>query len=295
MILAMASARTWVQVWHWPWQPPAVLAAGALAWLYTVGLTRTVGTVTWRLRLRVASFYASLAIALATLESPARTLASTSFAWNLAQHVLLLLAAAPLAVAAAPWPVLRAGLPLRTLRYGISPPRRPGSPRVSRWPLRLLSHPRTPLIAFVACLWLPHLPGIFGLLIRHPLIDEAVCLGYLAIGLWFWSKLIDSSPQPGLPAYRTRIELIAGALFASWLAGAAMLISGRGSRPSYLPLPGVSAQQTLITLHQAGAVLCGPVTLPFELALIFTMTSWLSRGARPGTLSQTWKGGGNAS
>lgn len=282
----MASAHTWVQVWHWPWQPPAVLAAGTLAWLYAVGLTRTVGTVTWRWRLRVTSFCASLAVALLALESPARMLARTSYAWDVAQHLLVLLAAAPLAVAAAPWPVLRAGLPSRRLRYGTFPRWQRLARLTGRRPLlRLLGHPRTALIAFGASLCLLHMPGMFGLLIRHALADEAACLGYLATGLWFWSRLIESPPLPKLPSYRARIELIAGGLAACWVPGAALLLAGSGSNPSYLPLPGVSTGQALATLHEAGAILCGPVTLPFEIVLLITITSWLAHGARAGSLS----------
>ena len=164
--------------WHWPAQPPAVLAVVALGWLYAAGLTRTVGTVTMRLRLRVMSFYSSLAIALIALESPAQALSRTSFAWNLTQHLLLLLAVPPLAVAAAPWSALRAGLPSRRLRYGIFPLRQRWTRLARRWRLlRLLGHPRNALIAFAGYLWVMHVPAVFGLAPRLHLVRGAVYLG----------------------------------------------------------------------------------------------------------------------
>lgn len=281
MITGAASGHLWLQVWHWPWQPPAVLAALALGWLYAAGLTRMVGTVTVQWLLRVLSFCASLAITEAALESPARLLARTSFVWNLAPQLLLLLAAAPLAVAAAPWPVLRAGLPSYRLRYGTFPVRQRWTLLTRRRPaLRALGHPRAALLTFLGSLWLAHMPGMFGVLLRHPLAEEAASLGYLVVGLWFWSHLIASPPLPGPPPYRVRMELIGGGLFACWVAGAALLLAGSKSDPSYLPVPGVSAHQALDALHEAGAILLGPVMLPFDLVLTVTIISWLVDSGR---------------
>jgi cytochrome c oxidase assembly factor CtaG len=287
--------NAWLEVWHWQWEPQIVAAVAVLGWLFGRGIARMAATATSTtlLRLRVASFYAALLALVIALESPIDALSDTSFGWHMTQHMLLLLVAPPLAVAAAPWSPLRAGLPSRRLRYGPLPAPLtalrarfmvlPGRARVASH----LGHPRAALLAFTGYLWLMHVPAVFDLALENQFVHDNEHLGYVIVGLWFWSRLISSPPLPALPSYRWRVELIGGGILACWALGIVLMLSSAHLYAPYLQVPGATPQGTLSSLQIGAAIMWAPSMVPFDVVLTVTVRRWLRQngaGARPGPL-----------
>ena len=103
----------------WSWRPAVLLVVGALAALYVRGwwrlhrAPRTRGAAPgWRL----AAYLAGLASVILALCSPIELLAELSFTAHMIQHQLLIMAAPPLLLLAAPFPMILWGLPPRVRR-----------------------------------------------------------------------------------------------------------------------------------------------------------------------------------
>ena len=150
------------------------------------------------------------------------------------------------------------------------------------------------MIAFAGYLWVMHVPAVFDLALRLPLVRGAVYLGYIAVGLWFWSRLIESPPLLNLPSHRSRVELIAGGLLSCWVLAAALMMASARLYPPYLHIPGATPHHVLASLQAAGAIMCGPTMLPFDVMLTITVTSWLAHNARTSSLPGTGPAGRSA-
>jgi putative membrane protein len=289
---AAAGAITWLQPWRWPWEPQVATGVAVLAWLYGLGVTRMAGTMTASLRLRITSFCLALAILVLALQSPLDTLADDSFAWHMTQHMLLLLVVPPLAMAGSPWWFLRAGLPGRRLRYGPLPPYWQWSRLSGRWaPLRWLAHPLAPLAAFACYLWVTHLPTVFDLTLRQPLVHDSEHLGYLMVGLWLWSRLIESPPLPPPPHYRWRIVLIAGGIIACWVLGIALTMASAHLYAPYLHVPAATPASVRTSLQIGGAIMWAPSMIPFDVVLTITIRRWLAHSMHASSLPENGAAG----
>src|SRR5437764_10998970 len=163
----MTAAAATPGFWDWSFNPPLVLVVD-LALLYWLGDRRTLTPAGHRReqRWRSLSFYASLAVLAVALSSPIELLSQTLFWAHMVQHVLLLVVAPPLMVAARPWVRLWRALPLST--------RRPVARSVAlgnrmapvRSAVRFLGSPVPSFAAFSGVLLSWHVPALFDATLR---------------------------------------------------------------------------------------------------------------------------------
>ena len=156
---------------------------------YPGGRRRTRRDHLWR----GVAFYAALVTILFALGSLDR-LSEELFSVHMAQHILLMLVAAPLLALAAPWNAFWRPLPLgfrRAVAGGVAHSRTlaPGR-RFVRW----LALPIPVWLLFNANLAAWHVRGAYDLTLSNPAVHYLEHLSFIAFGVLFWAQMVDSPP-----------------------------------------------------------------------------------------------------
>jgi cytochrome c oxidase assembly factor CtaG len=190
-----------------------VIAALALALLYGFAVTRA---RPWP-RSRTSAFGLGLVALAVALQMPDATLPA-----HMAQHMLLVVVAAPLLVLGAPHV-----LALRALRGDA----RASVARVFR--NRLLASPAIAFACFTAVLLGTHLTPFFDYASAHPLVHGSEHVLLLSAAILFWIPVLAAAPARRLGSLAAVGYLFAamapmGAIGASWggEAGAIMWVGG---------------------------------------------------------------------
>jgi cytochrome c oxidase assembly factor CtaG len=170
----------------WTLEPAVVAPLGISLGLFLLG---------WR-RLSVRSgdpggrgrglglFLAGWGVLAAAVVSPLHAVGERSFSAHMAEHELLMLAAAPLLVLSRP---------LGTMLWAFSAPARKGLGGLSRamgpvW--RAATGPVTATLVQAAVLWIWHAPALFDLALSDPLWHAVQHLSFLVAALLFWSAML---------------------------------------------------------------------------------------------------------
>ncbi len=160
-------------------------------------------------RRRARYFYGGVATVLVALESPLDRLAESYFWAHMLQHLLLLLVAPALIVAARPWMSLWRPLPLGARRWMLRSFTR------ARWasPLRLiaraLSSPVGAWLSFTGAMVIWHMPALYDLTLRNLDVHVLEHTVFLGVGILFWGQVFALAPA------RPRLGAGARALFAA--------------------------------------------------------------------------------
>ena len=248
----------------------ALTGVAVTAVLYWLGTRDARGSRARRERPRRAqAFYAGLVAVALAISPPLDGLADRLFWWHMVQHALLQMVAPPLIVLGAPW--LAVWRPVTSLG---------GRRRVSRWvassPLRraagVFSTPAVAWALFIGSIWLSHLPAVFDFAARHPLVHETEHLGFLATGLLFWSRVLDSPPFHARLTHGRRL----GFLVSAGLAEAALsLVILAQHAPLYAPYRALSPRPEHLTAladqQLGGAIMLEPASIPLLIAVIWSI------------------------
>jgi putative membrane protein len=278
---ALAGAPLAPGEWWRAWAPePAVLLALAvLATAYHRGLRRL-----WRAGPRAVTgrqalaFAAGLAAVALALVSPLDTLSGALFAAHMAQHMLLIMVAAPLLVLGAP------GLPLL---LALPPAWRRRLARIRRHPLatagwRLLSRPAVAWAVHVGALWLWHLPGPYQTALASDPVHAAEHASFLGTAMLFWWVVLSADRRRRLAPGFAALYLFAAALQGSAL-GALLLFAPAPLYPlqalgsASFGLPPLADQQV------AGLIMWIPADLVYLGSAATLFMRWLLslEGAAP--------------
>lgn len=136
-------------------------------------------------------------IAVTLLDMPS----DASFAWHMAQHLLLLFVVPLLLLLAHPFEPLALLAGKNTTAAFV---------RVTR-PLHVLANPAVALTFFVATMWLTHFTGLYEASLRHWYVHIAEHALYLIAGTLFWLPVLAPPPLRPLP-YPARLLYLAIAL-----------------------------------------------------------------------------------
>lgn len=181
-----------------------VFAAG----LFALGCLR----LRWRVRSGdVLRFGAALALLAIALLSPLHEAGEHSLAAHMLEHELLMLAAAPLLVAAHPLGIMLWAFPPRARHALGALVRTRAFARV--W--RGLSAPLIATVLQALALWLWHAPRLFDLAMAHEGWHIAQHATFLATALLFWKAILGGAVR------KTPLTAI-GCLFATALVGTAL-------------------------------------------------------------------------
>ncbi|HEY0435244.1 MAG TPA: cytochrome c oxidase assembly protein, partial [Phenylobacterium sp.] len=124
--------------------------------------------------------------------SPLHDLGARSFTAHMAEHELIMLAAAPLLVLSRPLPALIWAFPAGW-RRGLGATGRSGAVQ-GLW--RTFSDPLVATVVQGAALWIWHLPSLFDRALKSEGWHAAQHLSFLAGALFFWSAMLGPRRSP---------------------------------------------------------------------------------------------------
>ena len=223
---------------------------------------------------------------LGALEPPFDTLADTSFAMHMAQHVLLLTVAPPLLVLGRPWPRMWMPFPPAARRTAARELAR------GRWsaPLRLaasvLTRPPVALGTLSATLAVWHLPQLYGAAVRHEWIHLGEHTCFIAAALLFWGPLLEAPPVQARVGHLHRAVWFGLAAVPGWILAIVLAYASTPLYPVYASLShrtfGLSA---LGDQQIAAGVMWVPGSAVYLVCFVYYIYRWLEPGAearRPG-------------
>ncbi len=217
---------------------------------------------------RAVAFYGGLGVLAAALMSPLDALASSLFSGHMAQHLLLMLVAAPLLVYARPTAALVAGLPaggrqaardVRTGPFGGT--------------ARALANPVVVWIVGALALWAWHMPVLYEAALAHEPVHVLEHASFLGTAALFWSLVFASGTRRGLPRPVAIVLVFASGVQSSAL-GAVLLFA---SSPLY-PVHGAGARlwdvSPLSDQQLAGALMWAPPSLMYIVVMGWLLVRW---------------------
>jgi putative membrane protein len=241
--------------------PLAALAPAAL--MYYLGLRRRVGGR--RARRDALLFAAGLGTLVVALASPLAALDEKLFWAHMTQHVLILAVAPPLLLLGRPWATISRALPLAF--------RRLTARAVVR---RSWTTPPVALAVFSGVMIAWHLPALYDSTLRSASVHVLEHALFLAIGLLFWSQLIDSPPFHSSLVAQKRALYAALGMSVGSAVGLALAVASAPLYSGYADLAsrpgGISA---LADQHLAAGIMWVPGSIPFAAAFVVFVHRWL--------------------
>jgi cytochrome c oxidase assembly factor CtaG/cytochrome c2 len=262
--------------WSWePWVLISLVVAAAWYWLGVRRLREERGNTTLISRGSQLCFAAGLLVVFVALISPIDTIGEQLFSVHMVQHLLLLLAAAPLIVI---------GRPALAFLWAFAPTQRKwvGSIWVSGRLARVIEFLMRPVLVWVIfagvfIFW--HIPRPYTWALRHDLIHDFEHLSFFISALMFWTIVIEPSGRRRID-YGTTIIFVATMAIMSGLPGALMILT---TRPFYLAHAHTVGHWGLTLLQDqqlAGLVMWIPAGFVYVAAIAWLFLRWLDESER---------------
>jgi cytochrome c oxidase assembly factor CtaG len=260
----------------WSFEPAVVLPLALVGWAYVRGLQalwRSAGPGHGIRRWEAAAFAGGWVVLFLALASPLHRLGGVLFSAHMAQHELLLAAAAPLLVLGRPLVPLVWALPPRWRRTvgnwaGVHPVRR-------AW--EFLTMPLVAWTLHALAIWLWHAPALFEATLRSDLVHTLQHLSFLGTGLFFWWALLKGREgrlgRPGAVLYLFTTSLHTTVL------GALLAFSSRVWYPVYASGTAAWGLTPLEDQQLAGLIMWVPAGLAYLIAALAIAASWLKEPA----------------
>lgn len=272
----MTNAGWWLAPGHWPLDPDVLVGLLLAAVLYRAGAAR-LGALA-PARSRQAAYFAGLFVIFAAIQSPLDLATERSFSLHMVQHMLLLLVVPPLVVLGDPVRTARAALPVRLLRLE----RAVRSAPVVRAVVDVAGRPASTLVLFTAVLWGWHLPVLYDMALRIPVVHELEHAMDLGVGLLYWSVIVGMVTADD--ARLNRLPYLLGGVLACWVLGIVLTFATVPLYPPYLAVSG-SVSATLAGQQLGAAIMWAPSMVPFDIAGAVLVQRWLAADERRAVLS----------
>lgn len=192
---------------------------------------------------RTMLFAAGLVAVAVAVAPPLEAASGRWLSAHMAQHLLLMLVAAPLL--AAGWP---------------------GPAALDRWPVvrRFVMNPLVVLTLFVGGFWMWHLPQLYDAALSHPFPHMLEHGTFLVGSFLFWAVVLDPGPQRRLGLGATCGFVFAAMVTNIWLA-AGLTFS---TTPLYAAYQGAGAAAALSDQQLAGVVMWVPADIVYFVTLL---------------------------
>jgi cytochrome c oxidase assembly factor CtaG len=260
----------------WSLEPVVVICLALSAGLYFHGvrsLWRSAGPGHGIRRWEAAAFAGGWITLLLALVSPLHRLGGVLFSAHMAQHELLMAAAAPLLVLGRPLVPFVWALPMSWRRTvgdwaAVAPVR-------GTWELLTL-----PLVAWTlhgVAIWLWHAPALFEATLRSDLVHTLQHMTFLGTGLLFWWALLRGRgggigrPAAVLYLFTTSVH--------TTVLGALLTFSARAWYPLYAPATAAWGLTPLEDQQLAGLIMWVPANLSYLIAALAIASAWLKEPA----------------
>lgn len=224
-----------------------IAAVTVYSWAWTRGPKPSVG--------RLASWTAAVVVLLLALSPTAEVWAARSFTGHMAQHLALLVAVAPLVVAARPVRTVGPVLGIHDHRPG-------------RW-WRRRSVLLAPLL-FLGVLYVTHLTDVYDWALQNRVVHDLEHVAYLASAVALWASVTAPRPRDGVARVGAAIGVIGGTA----LLGVVLLSADQPLVPTYLASLG--AEEALEDQRRAASFMWAGgmgLTLPLLLVSVWVWAS----------------------
>jgi putative membrane protein len=203
----------------------------------------------------------------AAVFGPLESLADRSFAWHMAQHLVLLIVVPLLVLWSQPFPLVRRVLgDARTVTLL----------RTTR-PLHAFAFPPIALAIYLATLWGTHFSHLYETALEIPAVHVTEHVLYLCAGLLFWLPVLAVAPLRPNP-YPVRLLYLIVALPQGALLAIALGSSRTPLYPHYAQF--MSPAQAVADQQNAAAVMWIAGGLAVFTAILATMGTWAARELR---------------
>jgi len=260
----------------WSFDPAVIVLLALSAGLYLRGvlaLWESAGPGHGIRHWEAAAFTGGWTTLLLALVSPLHRLGGVLFSAHMAQHELLMAAAAPLFVLGRPLVPFVWALPINWRRTvgdwaAVAPVR-------GTWELLTL-----PLVAWALhglAIWLWHAPPLFEATLRSDLVHTLQHMSFLGTGLLFWWTLLRGRGG-GIGRPAAVLYLFTTSLHTTVL-GALLTFSSRAWYPLYAPATAAWGLTPLEDQQLAGLVMWIPANLSYLIAALAIASAWLKEPA----------------
>ncbi len=259
----------------WTFDPVLLVTLAVAALVHWRGRARLGRRIAGpREKRRAVAFYTGLMVLAGALMSPLDALAHALFSGHMAQHLLLMVVAAPLLVYARPTAALVAGLPAggrdMVRRSGL---RGPNAQSRLRGTAHALARPVVVWIIGTLALWAWHMPALYEAALAHEPVHVLEHASFLGAALLFWSVVLSSGTRRGVPRPIAIVLVFASGVQSSAL-GAVLLFAST-------PLYAVHAEgarvwdvSPLSDQQLAGALMWSPPALLYIVVMGWLLVRW---------------------
>jgi putative copper resistance protein D len=254
------------------WQLEPLVAGGlllaALGWLWIVRRVARLHPGNGVPVGRSAAFFGGLAAVAVALMSGIERYDTTLFSIHMAQHLLLMLGAAPLLVLAAPvTQLLRASSPAMRQRRLV--------PALHSSVVGALGHPVVAWVTFSLVLWLSHFSPLFNDALEDRGVHDAEHALYLISSLLFWWPAIAVDPARRRLPYPVRVLYLLLQLPVNSFVGMAILFADSPLYPHYATLGAPYGIAALADQELAGGVMWLSGDVVFIVAILLVVAAWM--------------------
>jgi putative membrane protein len=248
----------------WEFEPGVVVPLLVTAILYARGARASRGTTS----VEAGLFWSGLVVLALALVSPLHPLGEVLFSAHMAQHEILMLAAAPPLVLARPLVPLLWGLPFRMRR------------RVGRWSKtaaaqtiwRSLTAPFTAWLTHAIALWVWHVPALFQATLRSEWVHTAQHLSFFLSALLFWWALFHNKGRAG---YGAAVFYLFTTAIHTGILGALLTFAPVVIYPAYSATTRVWGLTALEDQQIGGLIMWVPAGVVYVTAALVLFSAWL--------------------
>ena len=266
--------------WWWAWHFDPLVATVLVAWTVLYG--RGLWKIWWRAGVgRVVAPWRAIGFLLAVfsltvaLLSPLDTL-SDDLSWvHMTQHMVLMVVAAPLLIAASPGLVWTWAMPTKWRkplgRFLVQL-----SPASRSFAGALLWNPFLVWALHAIVLWVWHLPVLYEWALVDPLIHDIEHLSFFLIACLFWRIVLDTRHGPTLNPGLSVLYLFTTSLHAMGL-GVLMTLSPSAWYGIYVGRTSVWGLSPLEDQQLAGAIMWMPACMAYAIVAAGIFANWLNQ------------------
>ena len=223
-------------------------------------------------RLRAAACALGLVTGAAALGPPLDGLSAWFLSAHMAQHLLLMLVAAPLVLV---------GTPLRLARQsGVAVVERASARLAHSRLLAALTWPPAAWALFAAVLAGSHFTPLYETALEHPAVHVLEHALYLGAALVFWYPIVGLEPSRWPLGYGARLLYVASALPVQSLVGLAIFSARRPLYPHYAMTAAVRGTAMLADQQTGGIIMWLGGGLPVIGAMLLIAAAWAAADRR---------------
>jgi putative copper resistance protein D len=255
----------------WAFEPLPVALILLAGGLYAAGVRR-VGRAgrgpSWPAS-RTWAFAAGLAVTAIALVSPVDVYAEVSFSAHMLQHVLLMMAAAPLFALGAPITLaLRASTPDTRRRLLL--------PILHSRAIAFLTHPVVAFVLFAGVQYVSHFTGFYEAALESGTVHYLEHAVYVGTALLFWWAVVGLDPAPRKLSHPARLLYLVAAMPVEAFLSVALLSARPYAAYAALPPPWGGAA-AVADQSSAAAIMWIAGDLTMLIAALLTAGAWLRR------------------